>query len=217
MHGVAVHARLLWGSCAWLTVSDMSKKSDAAVGRLAVMDAALNNLLRDLVQEIMDLDVTDLTTGRAAQELLKQAKSDSTLLGPDVRDWFKRVGQAAQERNKIMHAVARDQCVLCGNATLFVHKGKPVDRSAGAVAVVSTEFRDLIDEGVRHALNISEALNERSKAAAAQEVAATGTAQSPEQILIGQTLHRCANCSPGGNAIVSITLPAAAVVLPRPE
>ena len=101
--------------------------------------------MRDLVTEITGLDVTDLTTGKAAQELLKQAKHDPELLGPDVREWLKRADKAAQVRNKVVHAVARGQCVLCGNATLFEHKGKPVDRSAGAVALVSTEFRDLID------------------------------------------------------------------------
>jgi hypothetical protein len=166
------------------------------------------------MRETKGLDVTDWTTGKAAQKLLEQAKDDPELLGPDVRDWLKRVGQAAQARNKVMHAVARDQCVLCGNAAQFEHKGKPVDRSARAVSAVSTEFRDLIDEGVTHARNISEALNERTGAAAAREAAASGRAQSPKQILIGQTLHRCANCSPGGNAIVSISGPAAVVVLP---
>lgn len=192
----------------------MSKKSDAAVGRLAVMDAALNDLLRELVTEITGSDVTDLTTGKAAQELLKLAKTDPALLGPDVGDWLKRTVLAAQERNKVMHAVARDQCVLCGNASVFEHRGKPVDRSPVAVAVVSTEFRDLIDEGVRHARNISEALNKRARAAAAQEAGSTGESQSPKQIMIGQTLYRCANCSPGGKAIVSVMGPAAAVVLP---
>jgi hypothetical protein len=192
----------------------MSKKSDAAVGRLAVMDAALNDLLRDLGAEIAGWDAAGWTTGKAAMELLKRAKDDPELLGPDVRDWLKRAVQAAEERNKVMHAVARDQCVVCGNATVFEHKGRPVDRSAGAVAAVSTEFRDLIDEGVRHARDISRALNDRARAAAAREAVATGRAQSPKQLLVGQTLHRCANCSPGGSAIVSVSGPVVTVVLP---
>jgi hypothetical protein len=100
--------------------------------------------------------------------------------------WLKRADQAAPKRNTITHAVARDQCVICGNASRFTHKGKPVDRSAQAVAA----------------------------AAAAQEAVATGKIQSPRQVLIGQTLHRCANCSPGGNAITSVALPTAAALLP---
>jgi len=192
----------------------MSKKSDAAVGQLAVMDGALNDLLRDLLTEITGQDAEALTTGKAAQTLLAHAKQDPTLLTPDVTDWLKRADQAAQERNKVMHAVAQDQCVLCGNATRFEHKGKPVDRSTEAVAAMSAKFRDLIDEGVKHARDISQTLNERGRAAAAQEAAATGKIQSPKQVLIGQTLHRCANCSPGGKAIISIAGPPAVLVLP---
>jgi hypothetical protein len=192
----------------------MPKKSDAAVGRLAVMDGALNELLRDLVTETTGQGAEGLTTGRAAQTLLAHAKQDPALLTPDVTDWLKRTDQAAQERNKVMHAVAQDQCVLCGNATRFEHKGKTVDRSAGTVAAVSVEFRNLIDEGVRHARDISQALNERATAAAVQQAAAIGKIQSPKQILIGQTFHRCANCSPGGKAIFSLTGPSAVAVLP---
>jgi hypothetical protein len=192
----------------------MSKKSDAAVGRLAMMDGTLNDLLRDLVTEITGQDAKDSTTGQAARTLLDHAEQDRALLTSDVTDWLERTGQAAKERNKVLHAVAQDQCVLCGNATRFEHKGKPVDRSAGAVAVVSAEFRDLIDEGVRHARDISQALNERGKAAAVQEAAATGKIQSPKQVLIGQTLFRCTNCSPGGKAIISVAGPPAVAVLP---
>lgn len=79
-------------------------------------------------------DVSGLTTGRAAQALLAHAKSDAALLPRDVTAWLKRVYQAAIKRNTIMHAIAHDQCVICGNATRFAHKGKPVDRSAQAVA-----------------------------------------------------------------------------------
>jgi hypothetical protein len=232
----------------------MSKKSDAAVGRLAVMDGALNQLLREIVTEIgvkvgdskkvaEDLlqvvkshpslftkemtewlegvvraggkrDVSGLTTGKAAQVLLAHAKSDAALLPHEVTAWLKRVDQAAIKRNTIMHAIAHDQCVICGNATRFAHKGKPVDRSAQAVAVAVAEFRDLVDEGVKHARVISEALNERTKAAATQEAAATSKIQSPRQVLIGQTMYRCANCSPGGKAITSVALPTAVAVLP---
>ncbi len=65
----------------------MAKKSDAAVGRLAVMDGVLNELLRELVTETTG---KDLTTGKAAQALLGHAKRDSALLTPDVTDWLRR-------------------------------------------------------------------------------------------------------------------------------
>lgn len=192
----------------------MSTESDAAVGRLAVMDGTLNDLLRDLVGEITGLDAGGMTTGKAAQSLLGHSKGDRTLITPEVRDWLKRVVKAAEKRNEAMHAVARDQCVLCGDATRFEHNGHPVYRSAATVGAVSARFRDLIDEGVRHARSISDALNEHARDVATQDAVATGTIQTPKQVLIGQNLHRCAVCSPGGSAITVIPLPTAAAILP---
>lgn len=192
----------------------MSTESDAAVSRLAVMDGTLNDLLRELVSEITSQDAAGMTTGKAAQALLGHARRDSALITPEVRDWLKRVVTAAEKRNEAMHAVARDQCVLCGDATQFEHKGRPVDRSATAVEAVSDRFRDLIDEGVRHARGISDALNERVRDAATRDAAATGTIQTPRQVLIGQNLHRCAACSPGGSAVTVVSLPTATAILP---
>lgn len=192
----------------------MSTESDAAVGRLAILDGTLNDLLRDLVSEITAHNAGGMTTGKAAQVLLGHARGDRALITPEARDWLKRVAKAAEKRNRAMHAAARDQCVLCGDATRFEHNGHLVDRSAGAVEAVLAEFRDLIDEGVRHARRISDALNERARATAAQAAIATGTIQTPKQVMIGQILHRCAACSPGGSAITVISLPAAAAVLP---
>jgi hypothetical protein len=178
------------------------------------MDGTLNDLLRDLIGEITGQDASGMTTGKAAQSLLGHSRSGRTLITPDVRDWLKRVVEAAEKRNKAMHAVARDQCVLCGDATRFEHKDHPVDRSPAAVEEVSTSFRDLIDEGARYARRISDALNERVRDAAARDAAATGTIQTPRQILIGQNLHRCAACSPGGGAITVVPSPPAAAILP---
>lgn len=191
----------------------MSTESDAAVGRLAVMDGTLNDLLRDLVGEITGRDAAGMTTGKAAQILLGHASDNRTLLTLEVSDWLKRVVKAAEKRNEVMHAVARDQCVLCGDANRFEHRGHPVDRSASAVEAVSARFRDLIDEGVRHARGISDALNERVRAAAMRVADATRTIQTPTQVMIGQNLHRCAACSLGGSAISVVSMPAAAVVV----
>lgn len=195
-------------------VRDMSRKSDAAVGRLAIMDGALNGLLRDLVTETTGADATSLTTGKAAQALLKDLKHDAALLTTDVRDWLTRVIQAAEARNKIMHAIARDQCVICGDASQFDHRGKSVDRSAAAVTAVSADFKSLIDEGVRHARDISHTLNARARTAAVKDAADTDAVQGPKQVLIGQAMYRCAKCSPGGKPVIVVALPAAVAVLP---
>lgn len=45
-------------------------ESDAAVGRLAVMDGVLNDVMRELVNETTGQDAEGLTTGKAAQVLL---------------------------------------------------------------------------------------------------------------------------------------------------
>jgi hypothetical protein len=207
---------LPWRPCraAGRTLLVMSTESDVAVGRLAVMDGALNDLLRDLVGEITGQDAAGMTTGKAAQVLLRHAKGDRALVTPEVTDWLKRVVEAAEKRNEVMHAVGRDQCVLCGDATRFEHKGHPIDRSSAVVEAVSAGFRDLIDEGVRYARGISDALNQRALTAAAETAAATGRIQTPKQVMIGQNLYRCAACSPGGSAIMIVQLPAPAAVLP---
>jgi hypothetical protein len=194
----------------------MPNKPNAAVGRLAIMDASLNGFLREILAETPGARTGELTTGQAANELQRCAKQDPALLAVDVTDWLKRVVQAAMKRNEIMHAIAQDQCVICGDATQFVHKGNSVDRSKETVSAVAAEFKDLIDEGVRHARDISEILNARAKTAAVADAVATNQSQSVPTILIGQTIHRCANCSPGGKPITAVPLPTAtAVVVPQ--
>jgi hypothetical protein len=105
----------------------MPNKPNAAMGRLAVMDVTLNGLLRDFLAATPGAKTGELTTGTASYELLHRAKSGPVLLTTDVTDWLGRV--ADRKRNQIMHAIAQDQCVLCGDATQFTHKGCPVDRS----------------------------------------------------------------------------------------
>jgi hypothetical protein len=205
-HGLAIRA-------SGRTMQDMPNKPNAAVGRLAIMDAFLNGLLREILAETPGTRTGELTTGQAANELQRCAKPDPALLTVDVTDWLKRVVQAAQKRNQIMHAIAQNQCVICGDATQFVHKGNSVDRSKDAVNAVTAEFKDLIDEGVRHALDISETLNARAKAGAVADAVATDQSRSVRTILIGQTIHRCANCSPWGKPITAVPLPTAMAVI----
>ena len=104
--------------------------------------------------------------------------------------------------------------MICGDATQFDHRGKPVDRSAAAVTAVSADFKSLIDEGVGHARDISHTLNARARAAAVKDAADTGAVQGPKQVLIGQTIYRCAKCSPSGKPVTVVALPAAVAVLP---
>jgi hypothetical protein len=194
--------------------SAASGDPDAAVGRLAVIDASLCDLLRDILSEVTDQDGSQMTTGRAAQALLREAKSDSPALTPDVTDWLRRVVKAAEKRNEAIHAIARDRCVNCGNATRFEHKGRPVDRSVASVGSVTDEMKALINEGAGLADAISRTLNAQAVRSAESRAATTGIIQAPRQVLIGQNLYRCAACSPDGTAKMVVRLPALVAVLP---
>lgn len=82
---------------------------------------------------------------------------------------------------------------------------------------MSEEFKELFDDGVRHARGISDTLNARALAAAAKAAADTGTAQAPTtQVMIGQSFNRCARCSPGRKPVTVVSVPAPAFAVPPP-
>lgn len=132
----------------------------------------------------------------------------------DVTAWLKRVKKAAEKRNKVVHAIARDRCIMCGQATQFEHRGVPIDRSPAGVGLVTSEFTALINDGVKFAALISERLNVRESAQAQALAVSTGSVQTAKQILIGQNCHHCAACSRTGVATAGVPLPTAIVVLP---
>jgi len=184
------------------------------VGQLAIADATLCDLLRDILNEAGGQNSGEVTTGQAADRLLAAAKTDRLLFTPNVTDWLKRAKKAAEKRNTIIHAIARDRCVTCGRATRFEHKGATVDRSPTGVGNVVNEFTTLIHEGVNIAGGISDRLNARERAQASALAASTGTTQFPRQVLIGQNWYHCAACSPTGAATVGVPLGTAAMVRP---
>lgn len=188
-------------------------ETNAAVGELAVADASLSDLLRDTLHEVTCQDPGWVTTGQAADQLQHLAKSDPSLLTPEDVGWLKRVKTAAERRNSIIHAVARDRCASCGQATHFEHRGAPVDRSLAAIALLVSDFGSLISEGIDVAYLISQRLNAREVAKAKALVTATGSPQTPKQILIGQNWHLCAACGASG-AKTTVALPTAVAVLP---
>jgi hypothetical protein len=186
------------------------------VGELAIVDATLCDLLRDILNEAGGQNSGEVTTGQAADRLLAVAKADRLLFTSDVTDWLKRIKRAAEKRNTIIHAIARDRCVTCGQATRFEHKGAAVDRSPAGVGHLVSEFTTLINEGVNVADGVSDRLNERERARAAALAVSTGAVQTPRQVLIGQNWCRCAACSPTGVATVGVRLsPAVAVIPPK--
>jgi hypothetical protein len=193
--------------------SHVLDETNAAVGELAIADATLTDLLRDILYEATGQDTSRVTTGQAADKLLSLAKGDPSLLTPEDTGWLKRVKKAAERRNGIIHAVARDRCASCGQATRFEHHDVSVDRSVTAIARLVGDFNSLLSEGINIAYLISQRLNEREVAKAKALASATGSPQTPRQILIGQNWHLCAACGVSG-AKTTVALPAAVAVLP---
>jgi hypothetical protein len=62
---------------------------------------------------------------------------------PDIADdWLSEVLEAADVRNELLHAVARNRCIKCGTATLFQHPrtGRLIDRSEDAVQTLTEKL-----------------------------------------------------------------------------
>ncbi len=111
-------------------------------------------------------------------------------------------------------AIGRDRCIGCGRSSIFEHKNRQVDRSEQRIRTLVAEIEDLIVEGVKLAVELSDKLNELLLAEAEKCAAVTGEPQSPARARIAGAWHRCAVCSTGGRAETVVSAPAAAMALP---
>ena len=68
-----------------------------------------------------------------------------------------------KHRNRVVHAIALNQCTECGEATMFRHpaSGDDVDRSPEAVTSVVARYEALRANGVPLATALSEAVTQR--------------------------------------------------------
>jgi hypothetical protein len=66
-------------------------------------------------------------------------------------------------RDRVVHAIALNQCMNCGEATMFRHprSGKDVDRGLEAVAAIEERYSDLRAQGLPLATELSKAVNDR--------------------------------------------------------
>ncbi|WP_280303475.1 hypothetical protein [Nocardia abscessus] len=189
------------------------------VGELVLSDASLSALLAEMREAVTRYGPvvepsTKSTTGQLANDLLGVEKRHSAMLPVGLRAWLLRVKSTAEQRNAIVHAIGRDRCISCGRSSIFEHKNRPVDRSEQRIRTLIAEIEDLIDEGVKLAVELSDKLNQLSLAAAQKCAAATGEPQSPVQIRIAGTWHRCTVCSTDQQAETVVCAPAAVMVLP---
>jgi hypothetical protein len=96
------------------------------VGHLTLADSALSELLIDMMR-MLDYGHLSampkepdpgLTTRQAAGDVRRFQEKYPRLFPDDADDWLSEVLDATEERNELLHAVARNRCITCGTATL---------------------------------------------------------------------------------------------------
>jgi hypothetical protein len=197
----------------------MADDMGGLVGELTLADASLAALVSDMRGAVASHGPVQTpskaeTTGKLADEMLSVRKAHTSLLPDDMREWLIRVRKAAEDRNKIVHAIGRDRCIGCGRSSTFEHKGQPVDRSAARVRDLIDEIEALLAAGVELARQLSDRLNDWVLREAKTRAAETNTPQDASGIGIGTAWHRCAACSDNGRGETVIELPAARIVVP---
>ena len=94
-------------------------------------------------------------------------------------------------RNRVVHAIALNQCMNCGGATMFRHpaSGDDVDRSPEAVASIVVRYETLRADGLAIATKLGEAVNQRIL------VDAKKIANATDQINPPHVEHLCPTCT----------------------
>ncbi|WP_344109768.1 hypothetical protein [Kribbella alba] len=98
------------------------------LGHLALADAMLGALLIDMLTILAHARYPDqpgsvdlvATTKQAARELQKVLEADPALFGETAGPWLADVVAATDARNELLHAVALNQCDVCGAASRFM-------------------------------------------------------------------------------------------------
>lgn len=103
------------------------------------------------------------TTSKVAGDLEANLRDERALFGNDVAGWLDRVLAAVDQRDKIVHAIALDQCVSCRSATSYTHprSSTQVDRSHDAVLSLAARYETLRREGLTIARDVASRLNDR--------------------------------------------------------
>jgi hypothetical protein len=83
------------------------------------------------------------TTKTSAQRLEKDLRVEAALSSPDLMTWLREVVDVTTQRDRAVHAIALDQCMKCGSATMYGHprSGEGVERSRDALLSVKGALR----------------------------------------------------------------------------
>lgn len=123
------------------------------VGRLTLADAMLGEVVTDICRifaranwpGIVREPGIGLTTGRAVRNLETNLGHEAALATAALTTWIAGIKDVVDRRDRIVHAIALNQCMNCGEATMFRHprSGEAVDRDPQAVAAVEERYGDL--------------------------------------------------------------------------
>lgn len=204
-----------------------SEKTTDVIGQLTLSDAMLGELITDVLRLLANANYPaesapvreGRTTSKVAEVLENYLKDERALFGDDVAGWLDRVRAAVNDRDKIVHAIAQDQCISCGSATSFTHPrtSTPVDRSHAAVLSLTARYETLRREGLTIARDVASRLNDRILRIAEEEANATGEIQTPPQYGPQQVTHICAECSGDGQGGMFVGVPTAVAVVPKKD
>lgn len=180
------------------------------IGRLTLADAMLGEAVNDFRDMIATANwpgtVKPLprgdTTAQAVEKLERDLVLEAAFASPGLVRRMGAVRAATIARNALIHAIAADQCLACGEATRFTHprSGKVVDRSVESVASVKATFDDLRAQAKALGSGLAEAVNHRILRAARVEANRLDDVINPPQVNPLGSDHWCAKC--GGVTIV---------------
>ena len=186
------------------------------VGHLVLADSALSELLIDMLR-MLDYGHLSamprqpdpgLTTRQAARDV-RHFHEKYPQLFPDVADdWLSEVLEAADVRNELLHAVARNRCINCGTATLFEHPrtGRVIDRSEDAVQALTEKLLGLCERGSEIAGQIASLVNKQIILGAMLLADDTGETVVPETVHPHVVRHTCGGCNGDGRATAVLTI-----------
>lgn len=186
------------------------------IGHLTLADSAMVDLLIDMLRMLDYGHLSAMpkepdagqTTRQAARAVQRFQEKYPNLFPDDALDWLDEVLAAAQERNELVHAVARNRCITCGAATFFEspRTGMPVDRSGEAVKALTEKLLDLGERGIEVAEQIAGLVNKRIILGAMLLADDTGETIVPELVHPHAAQHTCGECNGDGRATAVVTV-----------
>lgn len=175
------------------------------VGKLTLADAMIGEVVADLRLILAHANwpgtirgyESGQTTQRMASKLERELAEEPALASKDLMTWIEDVVSVASDRDRIVHAVALDQCLSCGQASMFRHprSEERVDRSPEAVAAIRARYEDLRGRAIPLATALADAVNDRILRHAKRIANDQDQIQNPPQASPRLAEHVCAACS----------------------